>query len=83
MFRQNEVILNKREMETNVRETIKQLVDFNPEAKLSVVLDGKVYAIEDFGWAVSGGDGSSENRNIAKEKANATFVYINCDKPEN
>lgn len=71
-------------MEITVREFIKCLIDFNPDAKLSVVHDGLPVNIMDFGWAVKGfGDSNSKDRDIKKEKANATFVYINCDKVEN
>lgn len=66
-----------------VREAIKQLLDFNPDAKLSVVHDGMPIKIESFSWALRGcGDSDSGEREILKEKANATYVYIDCDKSE-
>lgn len=65
-----------------VREIIKKLIDFNPDAKLAVVHNGSPIAIDDISWAVSGGDSSGE-RDIQKEKANAYYVYLDCDKPEN
>ena len=63
-----------------VRETIKRLLDFNPNAKLSVVHNGAPLKIEGFSWALNGGD--SDNRDIEKEKNNATYVFLDCDKSE-
>lgn len=67
-----------------VRDVIKELLDFNPDAKISVVHNGTPLKIEDYGWALrSRGDSCGVERDLQKEKANATFVYINCDKSEN
>ena len=66
-----------------VRDAIKGLLDFNPDAKISVVHNGTPLKIEDYGWVLRGcGDSCGVERDIQKEKANATFVYINCDKNE-
>lgn len=64
-----------------VKDVIKELLDFNPNAKLSVVHNGVPLKIEGFSWVLNCGD--SDNRDIEKEKNNATYVYLDCDKSEN
>ena len=57
-----------------VQDLTKQLLDFNPDAKLSVYLGNSIYTDFSLAWGALEGDG------VKKEKTKSISIYIGGNK---